>query len=705
MSRPVRSLLVRGLLILIAATVLLLAGLAAWLSFSFDPNDHRARLSAEVLRHTGRELRIDGQLGLSVYPWLGVEAGRLTLADAPGFGDSPLARIDRLEARARLIPLLRGDLEIDRIVIDGLELKLVRAADGRTNWSPPPDKTGAATDDARREPRTLGAAVFALGGVDIRSARLTWSDLQSGVHYALDDVDLQAGEIRPGIAFPLALALTLSRGATSSAPATLHTRFELDTQARFDPARDTLNLSGLALNLAAEAAELPGGRLHASLRADVDADLGAGMLNVTGLTVDTLGLHATGQIEARALHDAPRFGGRIKVAAFDPRSTLDALGIERPPTADPAVLARAQLEAEFDATATLLELRSLSAVLDDTRIEGELAITDFARRALRFELKADGIELDRYLPPGQPATAVSPGAAAAGAEPSTLKSLTAAGRLRVGQLSVAGLTLSELDLSLDADGGLLRLEPLSASLYGGRYAGKVQFDTRRSPARLSLDESLRGVQLAPLLRDLTGKAERISGRADVRARLQADADSADSLRRSLAGQAEIRVADGAVKGVNVAHLMREASARLRGQPAPAAGGPNQTDFTALSATLKIAAGVIRNDDLDLRSPLLRLGGNGSASLVSETIDYRLRASLVATLTGQGGEDLGNLRGLTVPIRITGPFAEPAFALDIEALVSDSLRDRAREKIEERIRERIPENLQERLRGGLRDLLR
>lgn len=627
MSRPVRSLLIRGLLILIAAIALLLAGLAAWLSFSFDPNDHRARLSAEVLRHTGRELRIDGELGLSIYPWLGIEAGRLALADAPGFGDGPLARIARLEARARLVPLLRGELEIDRIVIDGLELKLVRAADGRSNWSATPDEAGTATDDARREPRTLGAVVFALGGVDIRSASLTWSDLQAGMHYALHDLDLQTGEIRPGIAVPLALAFTLSSADTPSAPATRRTRVELHTQARLDPARETLNLSELTLQLVAEAADLPGGRLAASLRADVDA------------------------------------------------------------------------------TTTLVEFRRLSAVLDDTRIEGSLAITDLARRALRFDLSADGIDLDRYLPPGQRPAAVSPGAGAAGAGSSALNALTAAGRLRIGQLTAAGLRLSELDLTLDADGGLLRLEPLSANLYGGRYTGKAQLDARRSPARLSLDESLQGVQLAPLLRDLTGKEERISGRADVRARLQADADSADSLKRSLAGQADIRIADGAVKGVNVAQLMREASARLRGQPAPGAGGPNETDFTALTATLRIAAGVVRNDDLDLRSPLLRIGGNGSASLLSETIDYRLRASLVATLTGQGGEDLGNLRGVTVPIRITGPFAEPAFALDIEALVTDGLRDRAREKVEERIRERVPENLQERLRGGLRDLLR
>src|SRR5690606_16279739 len=108
--------------------------------------------------------------------------------------------------------------------------------------------------------------------------------------------------------------------------------------------------------------------------------------------------------------------------------------------------------------------------------------------------------------------------------------------------------------------------------------------------------------------------------------------------------------DGAIKGINVAHYLRQAQARIKGEPAPEMNEANQTDFTAMSGTAKIANGVVQNNDLDLRSPLLRVGGEGSANLPQETIDYLVRASVVASLSGQGGKGLEQLKGVTVPIR-------------------------------------------------------
>ncbi|HAG77032.1 MAG TPA: AsmA family protein, partial [Thauera sp.] len=337
---------------------------------------------------------------------------------------------------------------------------------------------------------------------------------------------------------------------------------------------------------------------------------------------------------------------------------------------------------------------------------GRVAVTEPTRPAIQFDLDIDNLDLDAYMPAGaQVAPAPAGAATAAARNPNALVTLAADGRLRVGRLRAHGLQLSEVDLVLQAEDGQLRLAPLSASLYGGRYSGKVGIDARRSPLRLTLDERLEDIQLAPFLRDFSGTEARIAGRATVHARLQGNADSTDSLRRSITGQVDLRIVDGALKGINIAQMMREASARIRGTAAPSPSGRNETDFTDLSATLRIANGQVRNDDLALRAPLLRLTGAGSASLINETIDYRLRASAVATLAGQGGDELANLRGLTIPIRISGPFAEPRFALDIESLVADSLRERAAERIDERIRERVPEGVQDTLRRGLRDLLR
>lgn len=631
----------RLLMYLVAAILLLALGLAAYLNFSFDINDHRDRLTAEVERLTGRPLTIGGDISLSVFPWLGIEAEALSLGNLPQFGEAPLARVERIEARARLLPMLRGEFEVERIIIDGLALELIRTAAGQANWatlvehgsdSPSPD---AATDNASAAGGTQGLArpALAIGTLELRSARIGFTDLQTGARHVIDALDFVSAAIQPGTPFPLRLAFNAESGSTASAEG-LRAELTLSAQANLDTAAQRLTLAGLEIASRIAGAGIPAGSLAPKLQGTASIDLATG---------------------AAAVED-------------------------------------------------------LVLALDDSRIQGRVALTDPAAPALEFYLHADRLDVDRYLPAQAAAAPPSPGAAAAAggraaaASPQaagTPNTLVAQGRLRIDTLRASGLTISAFDATVNADKGIIRLEPLSARLYGGSYQGKVALDTRRQPPRLSLDESLQGAELAPLLKDLTGAAARVTGRADVRARLQADAGEADVLKRSLAGRIELRVRDGAIKGVNVAQMMREASARLRGETAPASGA-NQTDFTELSANIDAARGVLRNDDLAMSSPLLRIGGAGSANLLSETIDYRLRTSLVATLTGQGGAELDNLRGVTVPIRITGSFAQPAFALDLDALIADTLRDKARGKIEEKLREKLPAPMQEQLPDKLRE---
>lgn len=634
--------LLRALLYLFAAVLLAVLGLAAYLSFSFDINDHRDRLTAEVERLTGRPLSIGGDIGLSVFPWLGVEANALSLGNLPQFGEAPLARVERIEARARLLPMLRGEFEVERIIVDGLALELVRTADGKENWATLAAREGAAsppgavtdTTAPANGARGLAGLALAIGTLELHSARIGFTDLQAGSRHVIDALNFASEAIQPGTPFPLRLAFKADSGSTAAGAQRLSAELTLAAQAKFDTAAQSLILSGLDITSRFAGPGIPGGAL------------------------------------------APRLQGT----------------------------------ATIDLTTGAAALDELLLALDDTRIQGRIALTEPTAPALQFDLHADRLDLDRYLPaqgataPPSPGAAAAAGGRAAAASPqaaAATNTLVAQGRLRIDTLRASGLTISALDTTVNADKGMIRLEPLSARLYGGSYQGKVGLDTRRQPPRLSLDEALQGAELAPLLRDLTSAEPRVTGRADVRARLQADAGEADALKRSLAGRIELRVRDGAIKGVNIAQMMREASARLRGETAPPAGA-NQTDFTELSATVDAARGVLRNDDLTMSSPLLRIGGAGSANLLGESIDYRLRTSLVATLAGQGGEDLANLRGVTVPIRITGSFAQPAFALDLDALIADTVRDKAREKLEEKLREKLPAPLQEQLPDKLRE---
>ena len=120
---------------------------------------------------------------------------------------------------------------------------------------------------------------------------------------------------------------------------------------------------------------------------------------------------------------------------------------------------------------------------------------------------------------------------------------------------------------------------------------------------------------------------------------------------------------------------------------------------------------MRNNDLSLRSPLLRVGGEGSANLVSEGIDYLVKASLVGTLTGQGGKSLDQVRELTIPVRVSGTFGAPRYALDTEALLAGSVKQRLEAEkaaIKEKVdaaRDKARDSLKDELKKGLGGLFR
>jgi AsmA protein len=171
----------------------------------------------------------------------------------------------------------------------------------------------------------------------------------------------------------------------------------------------------------------------------------------------------------------------------------------------------------------------------------------------------------------------------------------------------------------------------------------------------------------------------------------------------LGGNASFSFTDGSVKGVNIAALIRNARAKLKGEPAPASSEPNQTDFTEMKGTTVISNGLVRNDDLYMSSPLLRLTGKGEVSLPGETIDYTLTAKLVSSLEGQGGAALGDLKGVSIPVRIGGTFSKPSYTPDLGAALSDAAKAKVEEKVEEqkqKIQEKLGDKLQDKLLKGL-----
>lgn len=685
---------------LLGLVVLVVILAAVILPMVVDPNDYREDIAAAAEEATGLPMAIDGDLRLSVIPWLGVQVGGARLGNPPGFGDQPMVRLGSASVGARLLPLLGGRLEISTVRLEDVDVHLVRDADGRGNWEAIGGDREATAAPGEQEGSTGGLELTGVAGLELVDARLRFEDRAAGRETIVEIPRLSTGALAPGEAFSvdgearatlgggegqvggtfkatIEPAADLSRigvaglelrveGALGDGP--LVFEGELDApRAGIVLEGPSLELSGLSLRGTASA----GDGVEHSVATDAPAfslDMGAGVLSVPELSVVADGVEVTLNVDGRDLAGKPRFQGAVNVAGFSPREIMDRLGMQPPVTRDEAVLGAASASASYIATPEEVTLSAIDLRLDDTGLTGNLAVGLGDTRRVEGRLGLDAIDLDRYLPPqaqgeGQDAPA------AAGDQPLSfewLDGLVMDLSLGAGRVVVRGLTMEELNLRLRAAEQVLEASPLTAKLYGGRLTGQARLDATASPARMQLDPVLSGLSLGPFLSDLAG-LDRIEGTANLKANLGTSARTTTDLVSGLQGGIAFAVTGGAYRGVNVWYEIQRAWALVKGRQAPEKASPD-TLFRDVTGTAVIEDGVLVNDDFTAGLESLVLTGEGRVDLAAATLDYGMEAA-VRPDAGQGGStDAGDLAGARVPLRITGPLGSPSVSVDVKKIV-------------------------------------
>ena len=345
---------------------------------------------------------------------------------------------------------------------------------------------------------------------------------------------------------------------------------------------------------------------------------------------------------------------------------------------------------------------NLAGGLLQSQVKARVALNDFSNPAIRFDAEADQFDADLYLPKTAKGDAAKASAATA-EQPfdlSALKKLNLEGSLRVGALKVANVKSSQVRLDVKAHIGVVNLNPLSANLYQGSMNGSVTVNAAQTTPGFAINQNLNGINIAPLLRDTAG-FDTLEGKGNVALNLTTQGSTVSALKKALNGNMALNLADGAIKGINIARKLRDAQGMFgKGGAAQTqnANKDEKTDFSELKASFKVNNGVAHNDDLSLKSPLLRLSGNGDINIGNDSINYLAKATLAKTLEGQGGKDF--VGGITVPVRLSGPFTDLKYTLDFGAMVSDT----AKQKIEAK-KEEVKTKLQDQLKSGLKGLFK
>lgn len=324
-----------------------------------------------------------------------------------------------------------------------------------------------------------------------------------------------------------------------------------------------------------------------------------------------------------------------------------------------------------------LALQGLDVKLDDSHIQGNVGIRQFSKPLYTFDLNIDKLDLNRYLPAAEAKAAETKAVektANSAEQPidlSALKALNAQGNIRIGWLKYGKTEAKNLNIGLKAQDGLASLAPLNLDVYQGTVRGSVKLDARATPA-VAIQQNLQNIAVGPMLVD-TINNDMLSGNGNLNLNVTAQGNTVTALKKSLGGSVDLRMADGAVKGFDLAGTIRDAKGKLnllKGQSNANADNTKKTDFSELTATFNIKNGVAHNDDLAMKAPIFRLTkgeSKGDIDIGKEQINYVATPTLVNSLKGQGGKDAEQLGSIGVPVKITGTFAAPKFAIDMAAL--------------------------------------
>jgi len=321
------------------------------------------------------------------------------------------------------------------------------------------------------------------------------------------------------------------------------------------------------------------------------------------------------------------------------------------------------IKIDLKADGQKLEANPFSAKVDDSNVNASFGVSRFDAPIYTFKVDVDKLDADRYITKSE-----SKSSGDTPLDLSLLKTLNASGEAKLGWLKLANVKTSNIKVALKAEGGQVALSPFAADLYQGTMNGSLNVDARSTPA-IIFKQDMKNVAVGPLLIDAINN-DMLDGKGTVKIDVKTQGATVGALKKGLNGNAALNLADGAIKGIDIAGSIRELKSKLnvlKQQSNVGADQRKRTEFSEMTATFKINNGVAHNDDLSIKAPLFRISGSGDIDIGNETINYLAKPTIVKSLKGQGGAELDALSGITIPIKVTGTFSAPKYGMDFAAI--------------------------------------
>ncbi|RTZ14112.1 AsmA family protein [Vibrio aquaticus] len=695
----------KKLFLFIAIPLIAILGLLVALVVLVNPNQFKPLIVEQAKTHTGLELVIDGDISWQFFPSIGFELGQTELRNPKGFEQLNMFKVDTVGIDVSVMPLFSQQLEIGNITLDGAAFSLETLKDGSKNidaltqaqtaQATATDSTPATTSDSKpaestpTEQSSESAWSINLAGVTVSNASVEIQDKQAGSFTKLYDVSLNLSE------------------------------FAVDTWTKVDfAAKGEANQQKFAAQGDAEFKLAKGFKDYALRNINLDASFSdaATQIESAKIGLETFEFDKANALTYAVVGNAAGLDIEMKGAAslnvdkaitkvVMNQLTLDATFKGDTLPQSPMKVDMAS-DLSFDLTKSHLSFVLEKLTANALAFDGKADITLADIPKVRFSLHSPNIDLDEFLglaqaqeskansesaPSSESKTAkTSPAKPAQEVEPdlSALKTLDVKGDITIDKFKANNAKMQNVKTVFTVNRGIAELNSFTSNLYQGSISATARLDARKSPATYTAKKRIKGVQVQPLLKDVAAN-DMLEGTGNISVDVKGKSLTSTGIQKNLVGTIAINFEDGAVHGINVAQLIRENYAKIKGEKYDDKEGVQKTDFSAMKATLKLNKGNVSTNDLTMQSPLLRIRGNGSANYINQTVDFTVSTSIVGTLEGQGGKNIDELKDVTIPINVSGSWAKPQFKLVFDDVLKQKAQkeiDRGVEKLTDKIKD-------------------
>jgi len=675
---------------------------------TFDANNFKSEIIQFVKDRTQRELVLQGDIKVTFLPKLGLDSGKLSISQRNSAKE--FASVNNARLYIAWWPLFKRQLVFNRVEIDGIHANVVRLKDGSTNF-----------DDLLISDEHLAPLTFNIDSLHITNSSINWQDDLESQRLSLHDLQLETGRLADTAPSNLTATFQLD-----SERAHVNSSVQLKSRLFFDRKAGRYEFADIEGKLQGDAGQFS--NMALDFKASLDTYPAQGSFTLDDLVVNATGKYSQRDLAARLVAPSLKAisntytGSQLTLdASLTQSKEISTVSLQLPAfEAAKRVFNAAEFRADFDykgdaralhgklttpvsinfESAPVIQLSAFAlsltgnhpilsdelnanikgnvrldyaeqnakivfnAKIEDSLITGTIALKDFNRPVYTVDINNNRLDLNRYLA-GEWIRHLQDDAATFNT--AGLKDVILQGSLRSGEIEIDKFKIGKLAANLKIEKSIITISPLSARLYGGALTGNISVTANETPT-VTVKQSLRGMQMVALLAGTTN-AGKLAGKGSLDLDMSAKGGSLAALHKSLNGDISLALAQGTLAGINLRSALIEGKSDLGTRNAERVHPANfaeKTQFAELKANFNFKDGKVSGTGFEIKSQLIRTAGKGGIDLDSGNLNYRLNATISSAINRRTAGELIDFKGVTVPIRVSGPYATPDIAFDFAA---------------------------------------